>query len=143
MHAPSVSSMNFIAVSQAVGYFFKLPVAALHPPLVMVMTEEWTNVIFFPFKRGQHILANCVEYSHIPLMEGNTISLSLLAFILLFTNPVGTPFQAVSLPVYGGMAVSKEALKYKILTDHEALIETIRQLRTKLRKSKATKKASC
>ena len=41
---------------QALGYFYKLgSIAALNPPLVMVITEEWANIIIFPFRRDQDL----------------------------------------------------------------------------------------
>ena len=37
---------------QALGYFYKLgSIASLTPPLVMVIMEEWANVIVFLFRR--------------------------------------------------------------------------------------------
>ena len=102
MHAPSVSSMNYISVLQAVGYFFKLgDIASLNPPLIVVIMEEWANVIVFPFRRGNDLLTNCVDLEHIPLHTGNTINSELLSFILLFTNPSGSALKPFSFPSYG------------------------------------------
>ena len=62
------------ASAQAVGYFFKLDqIASLYPPLVIVMTEDWMNVMFFPFKRGTELLANCVEFEHVPLCSTSKV----------------------------------------------------------------------
>ena len=89
------------ASAQAVGYFFKLDqIASLYPPLVIVMTEDWVNVMFFPFKRGTELLANCVEFEHVPLCMGNLINLDFLSFILLFTNPGRHALKAVTFPSY-------------------------------------------
>ena len=125
----------------AVVYFFNLPVAALHPPLVVVMTEEWANVIFFPFKRGTDLLVNSVEFSHVPLIEGNRISLSLLAFLLLFTNLAGAALEAITFLSYGGMEVSKETLKGQILTDYEVFRKENKRLQAELRR-RSSKRAA-
>ena len=90
---------------QALGYFNKLgSIASLTPPLVMVITEEWANVIVFPFRRNQDLLANCVELEGIQLFTGNKqINLDLLSFVLLFTCPSVSALTSIPFPTYGRM----------------------------------------
>ena len=110
------------ASAQAVGYFFNLSLMSLHPPLVIVMTEKFMNIIYFPFKWDNFLLANCVEFRHVPLCKESTIlDDNLLGFIILFTNPEGPVLTPKSLPSYGGEMVTKEALECKIETKEESV----------------------
>ena len=88
-------------------------IASLNPPFTIVTTEEWANVIVFPFRRGNDLLANCVDLEHILL---HTMNSELLSFILLFTNPSGPALKPFSFPRYGGTPVSMEGLLYEIVT---------------------------
>ena len=150
MYAPNVSSMNYITVLQAVGY---LSVMNLHPPLVIVMTEKFMNIIYFPFKQDNFLLANCVGFRHVPLCKESTIlDANLPGFIMLFTNPEGPVLTPKSLPSYGGEMVTKEALEYKIETKEESvtalkamnrrLKQEIRRLKVANPKEKSTGKQS-
>ena len=128
---------------QALGHFYKLgSIASLTPPLVMVITEEWANVIVFPFRTNQDLLANCVELG-IQLFKGNKqINLDLLSFVLLFTCPSVSALTSIPFQTYGGMAVSKESLPCEIVTT-DKLISSLqmenRELRKKLKKQQAQK----
>ena len=130
---------------QALGYFYKLgSIASLNPPLVMVITEEWANVIVFPFRRDQDLLANCVELEKIQLFKGGSkeINAELLAFVLLFTRLSTSALSPISFPSYGGMPVSKQSLLCEIVTTDElisALKMENRNLRKKIEKHKAQK----
>ena len=108
---------------QALGYFYKLgSIAALNPPLVMVITEEWANIIIFPFRRDQDLLANCVEFERMQLFKGGSeINPELLAFVLLFTRPNASALASITFPNYGGMPVSKESLLCEIVTTDELI----------------------
>ena len=113
-------------------------IASLNPPFVVVITEEWANVIVFPFRRGNDLLANCVDLEHILL---HTMNSELLSFILLFTNPSGSALKPFSFPRYGGTPVSMEGLLYEIVTDtkiNNSLTMKNKQLRAKLKKVRKT-----
>ena len=131
--------MNFISVLQALGYFYKLgSIASLTPPLVIVITEEWANIIVFPFRRDQDLLANCVKLEGIPLHTGNTLNRDLLSFILLFTCPsVSALMTPLDFPTYGGIPVSKESLLCQIVKANEmtdSLTIELKELRKELKK---------
>ena len=132
--------MNYITVLQAVGYFFNLSVMNLHPPLVIVMTEKFMNIIYFPFKQDNFLLANCIEFRHVPLCKESTIlDSNLPGFIMLFTNPEGPVLTPKSLPSYGDEMVTKEALECKIETKEEsvtALKVMNRRLKPEIRRLK-------
>ena len=92
-------------------------IASLNPPFAVVIMEEWVKVIVFPFRRGNDLLANCVDLEHILIHTGNTMNSELLSFILLFTNPSGSALKPSSFPSHGGTPVSMEGLLYEIVTD--------------------------
>ena len=101
--------------------------------------EEWVNVIVFHFRRGNDLLANCVDLEHILL---HTINSELLSFILLFTNPSGSALKPFSFPRYGRTPVSMEGLLYEIVTDmkiNNSLTMKNKQLRAKLKKVRKLK----
>ena len=84
MHTPSVPSYLCFAGCTL----------ATSPSFAVVITEEWANVIVFSFRRGNDLLANCVDLEHILL---HTMNSELLSFILLFTNPSGSALETFQL----------------------------------------------
>lgn len=113
------------------------------------MTEEWANVLVFPFRSNDKLLAKCVVIERVPLFTGNILSEDFLAFMLLFSSPSVSPLKHINFPDYGGRdPISKESLFANIVTDAEliqSLQDWVKYLEKKLnRKAKktATKKSS-
>ena len=61
------------------------------------MTEEWANLLVFPFQSNDKLLANCVVIERVPLFTGNILSEDFLAFMLLFSSPGMSPLKQMVL----------------------------------------------
>ena len=49
--------LTLLLFCRLLATFFNLSVTSLHPLLVIVMTEKFMNIIYFPFKRNNFLLA--------------------------------------------------------------------------------------
>ena len=61
------------------------------------MTEEWANLLVFPFRSNDKLLANCVVIERVSLFTGNILSEDFLAFMLLFSSPSVSPLKQMLL----------------------------------------------
>ena len=64
------------------------------------MTEEWANLLVFPFRNNDKLLANCVVIERVSLFTGNILSEDFLAFVTIqFPQCVTPETNAVVCPI--------------------------------------------
>ena len=116
------------------GYYIRFGCDALVPPLVVVITEEWVQIILFPFinQRGER-LVNAVLLPKIGLWKAATeIDDKVQWLLCLFACP---DYYVGDLMLPKGLkAVPKRRLKARILTEAESLKQKVSVLEDKLEK---------
>ena len=112
--------LNSVAFLQAVGYYIRFGCDAVVPPLVVVITEEWMQIVLFPFRKGEERLVNGILLPKIDLWKaGPEIDEKVLWLLCLFSCP-DHYVEDLTLPKKQ-KAVPKRKLKARILTEEESL----------------------
>ena len=109
------------------GYYIQFGCDAVVPPLVVVITEEWMQIVLFPFRKRGERLVNGVLLPKIDLWKaGPEIDEKVLWLLCLFACP---DHYVEDLPLPKKQeAVPKRNLKARILTEEESLTQKVATL---------------
>ena len=125
------------AVAQAIGYHIALLTEKTTPPLVFVLSEEYLEIILFPFQDGRsNPLINAVRLDKIPLWkETDEFDINVMQILFTFLertlhsdDPMLSTYQPGPLFLTHDSCVPKRSLRHNVQTWKRAEAQEMEKL---------------
>ena len=115
------------AIAQVTGYFVAFTTMAV-PPLVFILTEDYVQVILYPFVSSAEVaLINGVVLPPFPIFTDNEVpNLCTLGMVLTLANYSTKPFKII-LPEFCTLSMSRVDLMGKVVTKQQAEIAKLKE----------------
>ena len=139
------------AVAQAIGYHIALLTEKTTPPLVFVLSEEYLEIILFPFQDGQgNPLINAVRLDKISLWkETDEFDINVMQILFTFLertlhsdDPMFSTYQPGPLFLTHDSCVPKRSLRHNVQTWKRAEAQEIETLKQALQQETKDKEAA-